>query len=579
MASVAQGRNGGSDASDPGVDRTPSAQRTLAAAVHSAGGLRIGTAVLLGDALLAVAFAGGLAGAVAVVAAGTGALALVGWLVLAAVAACSRGAGAVFAVAAAAAATGKAKQELRDGLVRTALTRPQQPPSADSTAGSLMQLVVDDVEAFDAYLSRYVPARRAAVAAPLLLLGAAAVASPIAAGILAATLLPFFALMMFTGTASAAESRRQFAALARLSGIFADRLRALPAVLAFRAEQRETERLARVASEVARGTMKVLRLAFLSSAVLEFFAALCVALIAVYAGFNLLGLLPFGVPERLDLGRAFFVLALAPEFYVPMRRLAAAYHDRQAAQTAAERLVVFQGPPHDAGVVGAVASAAPLASFVGPPRLRFENVSIRYSGDARIAVRDLSFDLHGGRTLALLGPSGSGKTTVLRALLGLAPVMTGGIRLGSALLGAGHSIATYTAWIGQMPLIVSGTVRDNLLLAAPGTSEAALAQATAVAGLAPMLARRAGGLDAMIDARGSGLSGGERRRIALVRALLKQAPIWLLDEPTSHLDEAAEVELIACIAGARHGRTTIIATHSERLAAIADVVIRLGDSG
>lgn len=553
-------------------DGARAGRRTLVDAVRDAGGLRASSAVLLADAVLAVAFAAGLASAVAAIAAGSGEV--TGWLALAGAAACLRGCGAVLAARISASATGRTKMRLRTGIIRGVLTRSLQSPSADRTAGGLMQLVVDDVEAFDAYLSRFVPARRVAAVAPLLLIAAAAVASPVAAGILAATLLPFVLLMTFAGAASATESRRQFQSLGRLSGLFADRLRALPIVLVFRAEARETERLARAAAEVARRTLSVLRLAFLSSALLEFFAALCVAMIAVYAGFNLLGLLPFPVGEQLDLRRAFFVLALAPEFYLPMRRLAAAYHDRQAAQTAAERLAAFHGP---SGGEAGTEIAAPATSFIGAPRLRFEQVSIRYAGDARTAVRGLSFDLRGGQTLALLGPSGSGKTTVLRVLLGLAPVSAGTIWLGSERLGPGRSAAAHAAWIGQTPLIVGGTLRDNLLLAAPGCSEADLGRAIVLAGLEPMLRRRKGGLDALIDARGSGLSGGERRRIAVVRALLRQAPIWLLDEPTSHLDDAAERELVACIALARVGRTTLIATHSEQLAAIADVVIRLGD--
>ena len=235
----------------------------------------------------------------------------------------------------------------------------------------------------------------------------------------------------------------------------------------------------------------------------------------------------------------------------------------EAAQTAAERLV---GCLDRQGAVAAEEVAAPTPSFLAGPSLRFENVTIHYAGSERPAVRELSFNLRGGQTLALLGPSGSGKTTVLRALLGLAPLSAGSIWQGSERLDAGDNIAAHAAWIGQTPLIVSGTLRDNLLLATPTQSDTALAQAIALAGLAPMLTRREGGLDALIDARGSGLSGGERRRIALVRALLKGAPVWLLDEPTSHLDDVAEGELVECIAGACAGRTAIIATHSERLA-------------
>ena len=559
-----------SDAAAPPDLRAIAGQRVLAELVGGADGLVGATAMLLVDALCAITFAAGVAGAVTVVAAGGSGV--VPWLVVVAAAGGLRGVTAMTAGSIGDAVAGAAKAQLRAALIGSMLTRPTATHRADRTAGALMSLVVGEVEAIDLYLSRFVPARGAAVLAPLLLLAAVACASVVAAFVLAATLIPFVILMAVVGRASASASRRQFSALARLSGLFADRMRALPVVLAFRAGGRETERLATTAGEVARRTIDVLRLAFLSSAVLEFFSALCVALVAVYAGFNLLGLLPFPVPEKLDLARALFVLALAPEFYLPMRRLASAYHDRQAAQTAAERIAAFRG---EADPAAPATQPVPAKSFIGPPRLRFAAVTLRYEGSDRDVVRDLNFDLRGGSMLAIVGPSGSGKTSVLRALLGLALVDSGEIWLGSERLDKGSSIADHAAWVGQTPLMIRGTLRDNLLLAAPLASEEALARAVSLVGLGPMLCNRSGGLEATVDARGSGLSGGERRRIALARALLKPAPIWLFDEPTSHLDEAAEVEMVACIRRARAGRTTIVATHSERLAAIADVVIRL----
>lgn len=548
--------------------------RILTEALRRAGGAKRSTALLLLDALMAIAFAAGLAGSVASIGNADGRLGA--WLALIALAAAGRGFASMFAARLGTGAAARAKEDLRRGVIARVLTGRHAPTRA-ATGGALMNSVVDEVEAIDAYLARFVPARRAATIAPLLVLVAAAVASPGAALILLGTIVPFVVLMALAGAASASESRRQFVALSRLAGLFSDRLRALPIVLAFRAETRETARLAHAADEVAHRTLRVLRLAFLSSAVLEFFAALCVALVAVYAGFNLLGLLPFHVPERLDLARAFFVLALAPEFYAPMRRLAAAYHDRQAAQAAAERLAEFETGPDDPVQA---ASETPTKSpvFAAPPRIRFDAVDIGYPGTAAPVVLGVSFDLRAGHTVAILGPSGSGKTTILRLLLGEALQRGGQVRIGPSALQPGGGIARHAAWVGQSPLIVPGTLRENLLLAAPGACDAELADVLALAGLGPLLAARAEGLDAMVDARGGGLSGGERRRIALARALLKPASVWLLDEPTAHLDEAAESALIDTITRTRIGRTTLIATHSERLAATADIVVRLGGS-
>jgi ATP-binding cassette subfamily C protein CydD len=567
-----------------------SARDALAAQVRGVAGVTAATAALLFDALAAIAFAAGLAGSVAALASGA---ATAPWLVLLLGAAVARGACAWAFARAGAAAAATVKARARRAVVTAALhgavatTTSPSNDSVDATSGAFLGLAVDDVEALDAHASRFVPTRRAAVLAPLLVLFAAAFASPIAAVILIATLLPFAVLIALAGSASAGESRRQFAALARLSGLFADRLRALPVVLACAAERRETARLAAAADAVATRTLAVLRLAFLSSAVLEFFAALCVALIAVYAGFQLLGLLPLHVPERLDLFRTFFVLALAPEFYLPMRRLAAAYHDRQAAQTATERLLAGGvGDDTLPAVAPGETAGASRSPAAAAPRLRVEGLTIRWPGADAPLVAGLSFDVAPGRILALVGPSGSGKTSVLRALLALAPVTAGGWRLddgdGVPLADAndrfgGRRLAALAAWVGQAPLVVPGTLRHNLRLVAPDADDAAVAAALRAAGLDALVAGRAGGLDARLDARGGGLSGGERRRLAVARALLKQAPLWLLDEPTAHLDAASEDALVATLREALRGRTVLVATHSERLAAIADVVVRLDE--
>ena len=577
------------------TDSGLAAREALAARVRGVAGIAAATAALLLDALAAIAFAAGLAGAVSALASGA---ATMPWLALLLGAAVARGACAWAFGRAGAAAAAAVKARARRAVVAAALhgavdttavpAAARAGTPADMTTGAFLGLAVDEVEALDAYAARFVPTRRAAVLAPLFVLVAAALASPVAAVILVATLLPFAFLIALVGSASAGESRRQFAALARLSGLFADRLRALPVVLACAAERRETARLAAAADAVATRTLVVLRLAFLSSAVLEFFAALCVALIAVYAGFHLLGLLPVPVPERLDLFRAFFVLALAPEFYLPLRRLAAAYHDRQAAQTATERLLVCGSAADDTAPAVAAGAATGAARSPAPaaPRLRVEALTIRWPGADTPLVAGLSFEVAPGRIVVLVGPSGSGKTSVLRALLGLAPVTAGGWRLDGAdgvpLADAnerfgGRKLAALAAWVGQTPLVVPGTLRDNLRLVAPDADDADIAAALHAAGLDALIAGREGGLDARLDARGGGLSGGERRRLAVARALLKQAPLWLLDEPTAHLDAAAEDALVATLREAMRGRTVLMATHSERLAAIADVVVRLGD--
>ncbi|MBI1682105.1 thiol reductant ABC exporter subunit CydD [Caulobacter hibisci] len=480
------------------------------------------------------------------------------FLALALVSALVRGALAARANQAGAQAAALAKAHARRQAAASLLA-----PGAPR-GGAAVTAVMDGVEALDGYVSRFAPARSASAIAPLLLIGLTAIASPVCAGIQLFTLLPFIVAMALAGMAAADASRRQFLALERLSSLFLDRVRTLPVVLAFQAESRVTAGLAQAAQDLSRRTQAVLRVAFFSSAALEFFAALSVALVAVYCGFNLLRLLPFPVPETLELKRAFFALVLAPEVYAPMRRLAAAYHDRQAAEAAALTLARLPTP---------APAAAPLA-LTAAPEIRFEGVGVAYAG-GEAAVFD-GFDLvaPAGQITALLGPSGCGKTTLLNLLTGLAPLSAGEVRVGPARLSEIGAFAADLAWAGQSPLLLAGSLADNLALARPDASRAELEAAARRAGLSDLLDRR-GGLDAPIDERGGGLSGGERRRLGIARALLKPAPILLLDEPTADLDAAAEAAMIAALRMAAAGRTTLIATHSEALAAVADKVVRL----
>ncbi|WP_296816702.1 thiol reductant ABC exporter subunit CydD [Brevundimonas sp.] len=511
--------------------------------------LALVAAVAVADVLPAIALAAGLALGVSALAGGDAAgvalgaaLALAGFL--------GRGLLQPVALGLGAQAAAGAKNHLRTGLI-SALVSSGQAGAANVTQA------IEGVEALDGYWSRYAAARAAASASPLIVIATVALASPVAAGILAATLIPFVAGMALAGTAAAAESRRQFEAMERLSGLFLDRIRALPAILSFQAEERTVHEVATASHELAVRTQKVLRIAFLSSGVLEFFSALSVALVAVYCGFNLLRLLPFPAPEQLDLARAFFALALAPEVYAPIRRLAAAYHDRQAAEAAA--------PSLGAGREEAV-DRPRAAALRYPPSIAFAQARVVYGGRPVLDGFDLT--LRPGETVALVGASGSGKTTILKLLLGLAPLTGGRIDIDGCDLVRFGDLSASIGWAGQDPVVMAGTLAENIDLGRTGASRDAIAAAAATAGLALDLDRR-------LDERGGGLSGGERRRLGLARALLKDAPIFLLDEPTANLDAESEAALLPALRRACQGRTCLIATHSAALAAIADRQVRL----
>lgn len=417
----------------------------------------------------------------------------------------------------------------------------------------------EDTEALEGYYARFRQSEFQARVLPLVFIVLMACVSPVSAGILLLTLLPFVALMAVLGLTSAGESKRQLDALSRLSNLFADRIKALPLILSFDAGPRQVHHVGRAANEVAERTLSVLKIAFVTSAVLEFFSALSVALIAIYCGFYLLGELPFEVPETLTFATAFFVLALAPEVYAPMRRLAAAYHDQQTAMAATQRLMEIDILPE----------STPAARLTAAPEITYTEVVCGFADDPGFRIGPVSFTAAPGQVIALKGPTGSGKTTLLRLLLGQANLIAGSVQIGGQPV---SDIGESIAWVSQNPPILAGSLADNLRVANRSATDDQVTQAVELFGLQTLTQNRA---DMRLNERGSGLSGGERRKIGLARAWLKNAPILLLDEPTADLDAQAEAGLIEELPKLFKGRTVILSSHSPKLCALADQVVEL----
>ena len=421
--------------------------------------------------------------------------------------------------------------------------------------GEDMHLAVDSIASIEGLVARFQPLRTVSGLSPMLIALAVAPASPVASLILLATLAPFIIAMVLAGGAAARQAEAQHQALTRLSGLFVDRLRALPTVLAFAAEERITRHLGQAAQDVARRTMAVLGIAFASSAILEFFAALSVALVAVYCGFSLLGLLPFPAPEQLTLTRAFYALALAPEFYLALRRLAAAYHDKQQGEAAmvAMSQAIAQVPP------------TPDAAMA-PKQWAGRDVTLAHPDGPTIGPLDWDWQNTGLHILT--GATGAGKSSVLLALIGQVPVSAGIITIDGEPFTPG-SLHADIGWAGQQVALLPASLRDNLAMGS-ADDHAMLACLERLA-LGPMLTKR-GGLDLILDHRGSGLSGGERRRIGLARAVLSGRPIMLLDEPTADLDAATAEAVRAILSDLAQSRMIIAASHDADLIAMAHTV-------
>jgi ATP-binding cassette subfamily C protein CydD len=440
-------------------------------------------------------------------------------------------------------------------------------------SGELGELMLAHADAVESYYAGYQPVRVEVVVVPLLILLAVAWVDWVVALILlfTAPLVPFF--MMLVGWGAEAAGRAQLGELARMSGHFADRIKGLGLLRLYGRGEAELEGVAAAAEGVRERTLKVLRIAFLSSTVLEFFASVSVAMVALYLGLSYLGLM--SLHEQVPtLGAGMFCLLLAPEFYAPLRRLAAHYHDRANALGAAAEVERLLGELPAAAENDAAAAAPPprapeLLEAHAPPVV-VRDLVLRPLGASHDVVQQLSFQIEAGQRLALVGPSGSGKSTLLEALAGWLPP-----RSGSIVLRPGLEVG----YAGQRPYLFHGTIADNLRLADPGASDArlhAVAEAAQVMRFAGQLPQ---GLDTVIGERGFGLSGGEARRIGLARLLLRDPQVLLLDEPTAFLDPDTEVALLQTLAAFARDRAVVIATHSEIAMRWADTRLTLSASG
>lgn len=438
-------------------------------------------------------------------------------------------------------------------------------------SGDLITRLVDGVDALLPYFARVLPQNASAAIVPLLLALFVFPADWVSGLVLLVTapLIPVF--MVLVGSAAERASQARFAQLARLGAAFIDALGGLTTLRQLGAAERVAQRLDADGAAYRQLTMQVLRVAFLSALVLEFFATVGIAVVAVLIGFRLLG-------HELAFRDGLFVLLLAPEFYLPLRALGGLRHARMDALAAAQQLAALEDAPAPASapLVGGRLSPADAS-----PCLRFEAVHHVHAGRTA-TLRDCSFELRPNRVTALVGATGAGKSTLLNLLLGFAPPSSGRVVVDGVDL-AELDIAQWRrqlAWVPQQTHVFEGSLRQNLLLAAPAARPAALERAAAASGLDAVIARAPQGWDTPLGERGLGLSGGELQRLALARALLReQARLWLLDEPTAHLDDDSARAMDRIIRDAAATRTVLLVAHRLDAARAADWVLVLQAGG
>lgn len=454
--------------------------------------------------------------------------------------------------------------------------------SRQQASGSLASVLVEQVEALDGYFSQYLPSLIAGVFIPIFFAVVVFFVDWVAGLLLLITapLIPLF--MALVGWGAEAASRRHLDAFARLSGFFADRIRGLSTFKLYGQAEAEAERVVEASITLRDKTMSVLRIAFLSSATLEFFAALGVAGTALYIGLSYLEFINLRGDNTLTLQAGMFCLIMAPEVYNPLRQFAAHYHDRANARAAvAEIHDLFDSLPETLNTSFETSSEikSQMTQFTTAPiSIRTDKLCIKTPGQDELLIKDLSFSLKQGQVAAIMGDSGIGKTSLLETLAGLRAA-EGAIFLSERPIDQwpNHLLRKQLTLIGQLPFIFSASIADNIRLAAPEADDEALLKAVSLASMTDLLKELPDGLDTLLGSRGYGLSGGQLQRIALARLFLREPSVILLDEPTANLDPQTRDLVMDNLLNFAKDRSLLIVTHDPEVAKRADVVWHLSN--
>mgnify|MGYP003121316143 FL=1 len=455
-----------------------------------------------------------------------------------------------------------AREDLREQILyawrqTSALQHSQHSPGAAASQ------LIEDVEAMDGYFARFWPQQLLAVLTPLLIVLIVFYYNWLAALflLLAAPLIPLF--MVLVGMGAESINQRFFNQRQRLAGHFLDRVKHLTTLKLFAAESAALHEVNLRSEDYRQVVMKTLKLAFLSSAVLEFFTSVAIATIAIYIGFALFGAISWGPAADITLFSGLFILLLAPEFFQPLRNLSQFYHDRAAALGAATQIATYLDPSDTTKNLSAVVISEQQSNSA-LSKLVTTDLSIGYNASEKLQG-PLNIKLTTGQCLVISGPSGSGKTTLLHTLAGYLPPVSGELLLNNQPI-----TKTAIRYLPQKPWIINGSWADNLSVLAPQATKQSIQKALIELGLEMLISNRDNGLDSQLNEHGEGLSGGQLQRLALARVILSPAPLVLLDEPTASLDAESRQYVLAALAELKPQCILVISSHDPEVLALAD---------
>lgn len=437
-----------------------------------------------------------------------------------------------------------------------------------TSAGSLAREWIDHVDALHGYFARFLPQMILSVLVPLIILVFVFYLDWLA-GIfllLSAPLIPFF--MALVGMGAEKLNQQHFETISRLSGQFLDKVRGLTTLQLFKQTDSASDLIQQRSDHYRRITLKTLRIAFLSSAVLEFFASVAIAVIAIYIGFGLLGYISYGPSQDLTLFSGLLILLLAPEFFQPLRTLSQHYHDRASALGATAEILTRLGDDYETGRREQTRDTSVTQGAITRNTVSLNSVSLAFRLGHPV-LNNVSLNIAKGDVIALTGPSGSGKSTVLHLLAGFLKPHSGNIDF------FGKPAGSFSfGWLGQSGFLVHGTWADNVRLTTPDASDAVIEEALRTVGLGPLLDSREDGIFSKVSEDGQGLSGGQARRLSLARIFVADYDVILLDEPTAGLDRDSEMVVLESLHKlALAGKTLIFSTHHHALLALANRVL------